>query len=146
VRTLEVTDRRLSIAIAAYCVFLALVLLAPTAGPQSASAGWIAEVVVALGVPEQIATGARVEFLLNAIILMPLSALGSLRWPGTTWRDWTACAFVVAVAVELAQGVLLPARSATFVDVVANTLGGLGGALVIAALRAWPGLDRLDQR
>jgi glycopeptide antibiotics resistance protein len=131
-----VTRGQLAIALAAYGVFLGLVLLAPTSGPQSTSAGWVADLVISLGVPERIATGARVEFVLNAVILMPVSALGSLLWPRTTWRDWTAYAFVIAAGVELTQGLFLPDRSATFVDVVANTLGGLGGAAAVAAGRA----------
>jgi VanZ like family len=130
-----VTRRQLALALALYGVFLALVLLAPTSGPQSTSAGWVADLVIGAGVPERMATAIRVEFVLNAIILMPVSALGSLLWPRTTWRDWTAYAFVIAGSVELFQGLFLPARSATFVDVVANTLGGLGGAGVVAAWR-----------
>ncbi len=75
----------------------------------------------------------------NALILMPVSALGSLFWPRTTWRDWTAYAFVISGLVELIQGLVLPHRAATFVDVVANTLGGLGGAVVVLALRGLRG-------
>jgi hypothetical protein len=130
-----VRRRELAIALAAYGVLLGLVLLAPTSGPQSTSAGWVADLVTSVGVPERIATGARVEFVLNAVILMPVSALGSLLWPRTTWRDWTGYAFVIAGTVELVQGLFLPQRSATFVDVVANTLGGLGGAALVAAAR-----------
>jgi hypothetical protein len=129
------TQRRLTVALLAYGAFLALVLLAPTSGPQSTSARWVADLVTGVGMPERIATEARVEFVLNALILMPVSALGSLRWPRTTWRDWTAYAFVIAGTVELMQGLFLPARTATFVDVAANTLGGLGGAAVVALVR-----------
>jgi glycopeptide antibiotics resistance protein len=71
----------------------------------------------------------------NALILMPVSAMGSVIWPLTTWRDWTAYAFVISGLVELIQGLVLPHRTATFVDVVANTLGGLGGAVAVLALR-----------
>jgi VanZ family protein len=41
-------------------------------------------------------------------------------------------AFVGSCAVELLQGLYLPPRSAQFVDVVANTLGGLVGAVFAA--------------
>jgi hypothetical protein len=130
-------NRLLTAALAAYCVFLAFVLLAPTAGPQSSSVGGLEALVQHLGAPAALTAPGRVEFVCNALILMPVSALGSLRWPRTTWRDWTAYAFVVAGGVEVLQGLLLPARSASFVDVVANTLGGLGGAAFVAALRGW---------
>jgi VanZ like family len=127
------TQRGLTVALAAYGTFLALVLLTPTAGPQSTSVGWVDDLVTGLGVPAGLATPTRAEFVCNALILMPISALGSLRWPGTTWRDWTAYAFVIAGTVELAQALVLPERSASFVDVAANTLGGLGGAAAVAA-------------
>ena len=127
--------RACAIALVAYSGFLAMVLLAPTSGPQSSSVSSVNEVVLALGVPAGLATPERAEFVCNALILMPVSALGSWLWPRTTWRDWTAYAFVIAGTVELLQGLLLPARSATFVDVVANTLGGLGGAVVVTAVR-----------
>ncbi len=129
--------RGITLALVAYCAFLALVLLAPTSGPQSSSVGLVDRIVIHLGVPARIATAARAEFVCNALILMPVSALGSLRWARTTWRDWTAYAFVIAGGVELFQGLFLPARTASFVDVVANTLGGFGGAAFVAALHWW---------
>ncbi|MBA2954571.1 hypothetical protein GON03_09565 [Nocardioides sp. MAH-18] len=75
------------------------------------------------------------EFLCNALIVAPVSALGSILWPRTTWRTWTALALVGACAVEITQGALLTERTASYVDVVANTLGGLLGALVVLAWR-----------
>jgi glycopeptide antibiotics resistance protein len=77
----------------------------------------------------------RAEFIANALILMPVSALGSLVWTRTNWRDWTAWGFLIAGSVELAQGLALAARTASFTDVVANTLGAMGGALFVAILR-----------
>ena len=127
--------RALTYALVAYGAFLALVLLAPTSGTQSESASWLGDVARAVGVPDRFTTQPRIEFVCNALILMPLSALGSLVWPRTNWRDWTAYAFVIAGSVELLQGLLLSARTASFVDVVANTLGGLGGAVFVAVVR-----------
>jgi glycopeptide antibiotics resistance protein len=128
--------RDLVIVLAVYSAFLAVVLLAPTSGSQSSAASWLGDLAASLGVPDRFVTQPRVEFVCNALILMPVSALGSLIWPRTTWRDWTAYAFVIAGAVELIQGLVLPDRTATFVDVVANTLGGLGGAVVVAQVRS----------
>lgn len=125
----------LGVALAAYGAFLALVLLAPTSTHQSAAVAEFAELGVRLGFPPELATPARAEFLANAAILAPVSALGSLLWRWTSWRDWVAVAFVLACSVELAQGVLLPQRSATMVDVVANTLGGLVGAVLVGLVR-----------
>lgn len=140
-------DRRLcQVALAIYAVFLAVVLLSPSSGAQSTSVSWFADVLRAFGTPDSMVTAGRAEFVANALILMPVSALGSLVLPTTGWRDWTAWAFVIASGVELAQGLLLPARSATMIDIVANTLGGLLGAAVVLALRRCGGLDELDHR
>lgn len=128
-------------ALAAYSVFLAVVLLAPSSSDQSRAAAWLVDLGDWVGVPDRLTTQARAEFIANALLLMPVSALGSLGWPRTRWRDWTAWAFVLAAAVELAQGLFLSARTASFVDVVANTLGGLGGALVVGVVR-WSSLSR----
>lgn len=119
------------IALAAYSTALAVVLLAPTSGRQSEAASWLGEVGTWVGVPERFLTQSRVEFVCNALILMPVSALGSLVWPRAGWRAWTAYAFIISCTVELTQGLLLPDRTVATADVVANTLGGLGGALVV---------------
>jgi VanZ family protein len=51
------------------------------------------------------------------------------------WPAWTAYGFVAAVLVETIQGVLLPTRSASFGDVVANTAGMLLGAVLFLPIR-----------
>jgi hypothetical protein len=127
--------RTLVLALVAYGAILALVLLSPTSDVQSDVASRITRALTGVGLPSEAVGGGRVPFLCNALLLMPVSALGSLLWPRTTWREWTSYAFVIAFAVELLQGVLLPARTASFADVVANTLGGLGGAAVVTVLR-----------
>lgn len=131
--------RVLTSALVVYSVLLAVALLAPTSGTQSDMASWVVDLGRGLGFSPQTATQARAEFLCNALILVPVSVLGSLLWPSTTWRDWAAVGFVVAGLVELTQGLLLPDRTASYVDVVANTLGCLLGALVVAP---WAALSR----
>ena len=127
--------RALLVALATYSALLAVALLAPTSGTQSQMASWVVDAGTTLGFSPQTASQARAEFLCNALILMPISALGSLIWLRTTWRDWTAYAFVVAGVVELTQGLLLPSRTASYTDIVANTLGGLGGAALVTCGR-----------
>lgn len=130
----------------AYAAFLALVLLSPSSQTQSDGAGHLASLAQGLGVSPARATQSRAEFVANAMLLMPLAALGSMVWPASTWRDWTAWSFVIASGVELFQGLFLPGRDATMIDIVANTLGGLLGALVVAMVRWLWGLDKLDHR
>ena len=73
------------------------------------------------------------EFLCNVVLLVPFAVLGSLALPRWSWRDWTAWGFLLAGAVELTQGLLLPGRDASYADVVANTLGALLGAWLVVA-------------
>ena len=115
--------------LAAYLVFLAFVLLNPSAGVPSSSVAWLSEVGTRAGLPAPLVEPSRVEFICNVLILMPLSLLGSVLLPRLDWRDWTAYGFVLSGTVELLQAVLLPDRSATFSDVVANTSGILMGAV-----------------
>jgi len=133
---LPVVSRRVAvIALVAYSCFLAIVLLAPSSSDQSRAASVLVDLGHLVGFGNH-ATQGRAEFIANALILMPVSALGSLVWARSRWRDWTAWGFVLAGCVELAQGIALSARTASFTDVVANTLGAMGGALFVALMRA----------
>lgn len=127
--------RALLIALGAYVVLLAIALLAPTSGTQSEMASWLCDLGRSVGFDAGTATQPRAEFLCNALILAPVSALGSLAWPRTDWRDWTAWTFLAAGLVELIQGAVLSGRTASYADVVANTLGGLAGAFAVALVR-----------
>jgi glycopeptide antibiotics resistance protein len=126
--------RALAIVLVCYSALLALALLAPSSGTQSSMATWVRDLGITLGFSAATATQQRAEFLCNVALLAPVAALGSLLWERTTWRDWTAFGFLVAGSVELAQGVFLPDRTASFADVVANTLGCLLGAVFIAVV------------
>jgi hypothetical protein len=137
-------QRWLATGLAAYVVLLAIALLAPTSAVQSEMASWVARLGTAVGFAPETATQSRAEFICNALILMPVSALGSLVWPRTSWRLWTAYAFVASCCVELVQGVILPGRTLDTDDVVANTLGGLGGALVVLVCRLATGERRQE--
>ena len=75
------------------------------------------------------------EFIVNVGVIAPAAALGSVVWPRTTWRDWTAYGFLFSASIELTQGLLLPTRSARFDDIVANTLGALVGAALVLLVR-----------
>ena len=136
--------RAARILLAAYLVFLAFVLLNPSADVPSSSVSWLSGVASRIGLPAQLAEPSRVEFIANVLILMPLSFLGSALLPRLTWRDWTAYAFVLSGSVEMVQAVLFPARSATFKDVVANTSGALLGAVAFT-LAVWA-YDRFRYR
>lgn len=131
----------------AWVLILAVTLLAPSAAGPS----WLVESVSAagnaIGVPAALTVPERIEFVLNAAAFAPVSLLGTLLWPRWTWRDWTAGGFAASFSVEAFQAVFLSARSATYVDVVSNTSGALGGAVLALVLspllaRAGAGSER----
>jgi hypothetical protein len=120
----------LGLLLVGYVLFLGWILLNPSAAAPSSSVSAVRDALVRLGLPQALVTRTRVEFVLNAGMFAPLTMLTSLIWPRLSWTHWVAWAFVLSAGVELWQGLFLPARSAQFVDVVANTLGALGGAWV----------------
>ncbi|SDT02013.1 VanZ like family protein [Nocardioides scoriae] len=92
-------------------------------------------------------TYTRMEVVMNAVIIMPLSFLGSIAVRRWRWQDWTAYGLLGAMVVEVAQGLLLPDREPAFSDVVANALGAAGGALAHAVLAGLVGtLSRTRSR
>jgi glycopeptide antibiotics resistance protein len=135
-------SRSARILLVVYSVLLALALFSPSSSQQSGAVLRLGELLTSVGVPADLATYPRLEVLMNAVIVVPVTLLGSLVRPQWSWRDWTAGAFVLAVAVEVVQGVFLPGREATFSDVVANTAGALAGALVVSAVRSMLGAPK----
>ena len=122
--------------LAVYLLFLAFVFLNPSSEMPSTAVSLVGRVLFRLGFSESFMTPERLEFVCNALIVVPVPVLGSLVLPRWSWRDWTAVGFVVAGVVEVTQGLLLPGRDASHADVVANTLGVLLGALIAAVLGA----------
>ena len=122
--------------LAAYLVALGVVVLSSDSVEQDRLLqdfqGWLGT----QGLPLQVLTFARLEVLANVAIVMPVGLMGVLAFPRLRWQDWTAYAFLGALAVELVQGLLLPSREMSAVDIVANTSGAAAGALVGWALRA----------
>jgi len=83
---------------------------------------------------------ADLEFIANILLFVPAGVLlAVLLGPGRR-RLAVALAVAVSVAIELVQGILLPARVASLGDIIANAAGALLGVWVAArAARAAPG-------
>ena len=77
-----------------------------------------------------------VEAGANVMLFVPLGALVVLWRRDWTWLHAAAIAFATTALIETAQQVLRPERFAAVSDLVANTLGGAIGALVIMAGRS----------
>ncbi len=125
---------RARVLLVVYAVVLAAVLLSPTSQVQSAAVV-DGEGVLRAFLPDGLVTFSRVEVLMNVLVVAPVAYLGTLVWPRLRWQDWTAYVFIGAAAVELAQGLLLPGRDASFTDVFANTAGALLGAVLASRHR-----------
>ena len=116
-----------------YALLLAVVLLTPTSTVQSALVEDVVH-VLRLVLPDRLITFSRAEAAMNAVIIAPLSFLGTQAFPKSRWQDWVAYGFLGAVIVELVQGVALPDRQASFSDIVANATGALLGAVLARML------------
>ena len=128
--------RRAPALLTVYSVLLAIALFAPSSQHQASAVLRLAQLLVWAGAPIELVTFGRLEVLMNAVIVAPVTLLASIVWPAWSWRDWTAGAFIAALLVEATQEVLLPGRQAAFSDVVANTAGALAGALLVAVVRS----------
>jgi glycopeptide antibiotics resistance protein len=84
-----------------------------------------------------------IEFSANVALFVPLGVLVLLWRTDWAWRQATLLAFAVTVIIEVLQNVLRPERFAAVSDIVANTLGGaIGALLVVLARRRAPALRR----
>lgn len=123
-----------------YCLFLAWVVLWPSPAPATETVAHTATVLKHVGAPPQVTTGDRVEFGLNALMVVPVPLLATLLWPRRTWQWWTAWGFVASCAVEACQAIFLHHRAPQMTDIVSNTLGAfVGGVLGTAVRRKFAG-------
>jgi glycopeptide antibiotics resistance protein len=80
---------------------------------------------------------ATLEFVANIVLFVPFGALALLSWRQMDWRWAVLGGVLVSSSVELVQATLLPGRTGSLQDVVANTLGAaIGGGLVLGLRRA----------
>ncbi|POH60843.1 MULTISPECIES: VanZ family protein [Cryobacterium] len=122
---------------AAYLMALALIALWPTPVDRAA-AGTITRILVFLhahGVPQRL-DYPLIEFTANIALFVPVGLLGVLLMGRRRWLLAFLVGFIASCAIEFGQLVLLPARVATPVDVIANTAGTALGALLALALLA----------
>jgi len=135
--------RHAKVILGVYSVLLLVALFSPGSGTQAGMVSGLGHVLRALGAPRAVWEFSHLEVVMNALIIAPVSFLGSFVWRRSTWRDWTAFGFCFSTGVELVQGLFLSARVAQFSDIVANTAGALlGAAIATWAARRGPRLRR----
>jgi hypothetical protein len=112
-----------------YLVALALLMFWPEhvdagAGPLYATLLRIAPAAFPFGV----------DPTLNVVLLIPFGMILASMFPGRPFVI-LGLAWVVPLLVEISQGVFLPGRTSSAVDVAANTVGGLIGAVGLSVAR-----------
>lgn len=128
-------DRRLVAALAlVYLVTVGIIVFWPGSDLATGSVDRMYDWLRAWGAPDLV-TPSRIEFVANVILFVPLSLFGSLLEPDWTWSSWVVVGYCATFAIETLQGLLLPDRTATMQDVVANTGGALIGAVIAWAIR-----------
>ncbi|MBT2502724.1 VanZ family protein [Curtobacterium sp. ISL-83] len=80
---------------------------------------------------------ATVESLSNVAFFLPLGLLVVLLMGARWWWAGAAAGLVLSTAIETAQALFLPARTATIDDVLANTLGATLGAVIGIVALGW---------
>jgi glycopeptide antibiotics resistance protein len=117
-----------------FVAVLAFMLLNPSALVPSWLVLGTADLLVGLGVSPKAAGALPIEFVFNMLGVVPVVLIASWLWPRHPWHFWTAWGFLGSVAVETLQGVAFSGRTASFEDIVANTLGALIGAVAFRLL------------
>ena len=77
----------------------------------------------------------QVEFGLNVLLFVPLTALAALLWPRVPTWGWILLGFATSSTLEWLQLTFLSERSSTSRDIIANTLGAAIGACAMALAR-----------
>lgn len=75
------------------------------------------------------------EFSANVLLLVPVGLIAMALMPRLSWVQLTLGAGILSVLIEFAQTSLLPDRTGSLRDVVANTLGACLGATAVLAWR-----------
>lgn len=78
---------------------------------------------------------AFVEASANVALFVPVGIVAALSFP--RWRFWQVIVlgFAVSGCIEICQGLFLPGRFASALDLATNTLGTALGALIAALTR-----------
>lgn len=128
--------RQMARLLTVYLVLLAFVVLWPT--PVDRDAGKFLELALAKlherGVPEWF-NYSLVEWLSNVAMFVPFGVLVAFLLGRGAWWKATLCGFALSASVEGIQYLFFAQRTASVLDLLANTLGALIGAAVLLFLR-----------
>lgn len=89
---------------------------------------------IVAGGPTALAGYDVIEFTANIAFFVPFGALAALLLPRPRWWIAVAAGVVLSSTIELGQLLFRPERTASVLDVVANSSGALAGALLALLL------------
>jgi glycopeptide antibiotics resistance protein len=123
------------IALVAYVVVLALLVLWPT-HPEAFLQPQLITLTLNLAAHPATAwiTFGVLNFVANVVLFAPLTLLGVLVFGRAWWFLIFAAGAAAAAAAELAQDLFLPGRTADIFDIIAGSVGSLLGALIGVAI------------
>ena len=100
------------------------------------------DLVHRIGVPAWFGYGA-LEFSANVVFFVPLGLLVVLRLGARRWWVGALAGLLASGAIETGQALFLPARFASFDDVLANTSGAVIGACIGVVALGWAARHRI---
>ena len=127
------TRRLATWALAVYAIAMLFIVFQPL--PILAT-GWVTvghDLLMRVGAPPWTTAGV-VEWIWNVAMFVPLTLLGTFVAPRVNVPQWVSAGFLTCLLIEVVQLLVLPDRSASLVDISANTLGAFVGALLGRAL------------
>ena len=113
----------------AYLGWVVFLVWTPSPSLPGSAIGRLVNILARFGIT---VTSSSFEFVLNIVMLVPLSLLGGLLFRRLRVSDWTAIGFGASLLIEVVQRLLLPTRFGSSRDIVANTLGAFLGAALLA--------------
>ena len=107
-------------------------VLDPSPATPTGAVERLSRFLMGFGLPAWLVGGDQVEFALNVALFVPLTALAALLWPRLPLWGWVLVGFAMSSTLEWVQLAFLSDRSSTSRDIIANTLGALIGAGLVA--------------
>jgi VanZ family protein len=123
------------VAVGVVMVVLALVL-APSSSAATSPVEGVHDVLRVAGAPHWLRNEQMWEAFFNVLLFVPIGMIGAVMLPRWPWWRWLVVGLVLSGAIELTQGLLLPARQGDPVDVLTNTAGAVLGAWVVTRRRS----------
>ena len=126
------TRRLLVAALVVELLGIAWLVLNPSPAAPTGAVSRLSGILTFVGLPDWLVGSDQVEFGLNVVLFVPLTALAALLWSRIPTWGWILAGFATSSTLEWLQLTFLSGRSSTSRDIIANTLGAVLGAAAVA--------------